>query len=149
MPVLIPAPTTLGLFSPAIGPWFDVNTVNLGVPAADLSVALPNLTAVALPPAAGTLALQGHRQRRGAAAGQPGRDGTPTTPVLRDGQPAWHAPGAARDYLARLGGNTSYIFHPEETMADNIAFLVSGRKVPNPGLLKRIQAVLLGEAKPQ
>lgn len=80
---------------------------------------------------------------------QPGRDGTPTTPVLRDGQPAWHAPGAARDYLARLGGNTSYIFHPEETLADNIAFLVSGRKVPNPGLLQRIQAVLLGEAKPQ
>lgn len=78
MPVLIPAPTTLGLFSPAIGPWFDVNTVNLGVPAADLSVALPNLTAVALPPAAGTLALYiATNTRPPALAGLRKADGTP------------------------------------------------------------------------
>lgn len=78
----------------------------------------------------------------------PGLNGGHTTPVMRDGKLAWHVPGEARDYLARLGGNTSYIFHPEETMADNIAFLVSGRKVPNPGLLKRIRAVLQGDVKP-
>jgi hypothetical protein len=47
-----------------------------------------------------------------------------------------------------MGGNTSYMLHPEETMADNIAFLVSGREVPNPALLQRIKAVLLGEATP-
>ncbi|MES2949754.1 MAG: hypothetical protein V4858_14520 [Pseudomonadota bacterium] len=78
----------------------------------------------------------------------PGRPGEPTTAVLRDGELAWHSPDRAKDYLARLGGNTSYIFHPEETMADNIAFLVSGRKVPNPALLQRIQAVLLSEPTP-
>lgn len=80
---------------------------------------------------------------------QPGGPGVPTTPVRRNGELAWHSPdSSAKEYLARLGGNTSYIFHPEETMADNIAFLVSGRKVPNPALIKRIKAVLMGESAP-
>ena len=65
-----------------------------------------------------------------------------TIPVRRDGQPVWHAPTDVPDYLARLGGNTEYIFHPEETIADNFALLVTGRPVPNPGLLKRIGAAL-------
>ena len=66
-----------------------------------------------------------------------------TVPVRRDGQPVWHSPTDVPDYLARLGGNTEYIFHPEETMADNFALLVTGRPVPNPGLLKRVGAALL------
>jgi hypothetical protein len=36
------------------------------------------------------------------------------------------------------------VIHPEETMADNIMFLVSGRKVPNPELQRRIEAALRG-----
>ncbi len=76
----------------------------------------------------------------------PGHDGTPTTAVRRNGELAWRSlDSSVKDYLAREGGNTQYLDHPEETMADNIAFLVSGREVPNPGLLKRIKAVLLGE----
>lgn len=71
--------------------------------------------------------------------------GGTTQPVRRDGRPAWHGPGDARDYLVRLGGNTGYIIHPEETVADNIAFLLSGRQVRNPALLKRIAAVLAEE----
>jgi hypothetical protein len=66
--------------------------------------------------------------------------------VQRDGRPAWHAPGAARSYLGRLGGNTGYVIHPEETMADNVAFLLSGRTVRNPALLKQI-AVVLDDAR--
>lgn len=65
-----------------------------------------------------------------------------TTAVRRDGQPVWHAPADVPDYLARLGGNTEYIFHPEETVADNFALLVTRRPVPNPGLLKRLGATL-------
>ena len=42
----------------------------------------------------------------------------------------------------RLGGNTGYVIHPEETMVDNVAMLATGRTVPNPALLKRIEAVL-------
>jgi hypothetical protein len=65
-----------------------------------------------------------------------------TVAVRRDGRPVWHAPIDVPDYLARLGGNTGYIFHPEETMADNFALLVTGRSAPNPELLKRVGAAL-------
>jgi hypothetical protein len=70
-------------------------------------------------------------------------DGGSTRPVPRaDGQPAWLSPKQAGDYLQRLGGNTGYVIHPEETVADNFAFLVSGRKVRNPALLQAIERVL-------
>ena len=59
-----------------------------------------------------------------------------------NGEPVWHAREAVPEYLARLGGNTGYVIHPEETMADNIALLATNRPVPNPALLKRIEAVL-------
>jgi hypothetical protein len=71
--------------------------------------------------------------------------GSKTVPVRRDGQPAWYIPSDVPDYLARLGGNTEYIFHPEETIADNFALLATGRAAPNPALLKRIGAALLAK----
>ncbi len=67
-----------------------------------------------------------------------------TLPVLRDGQPLWHAPGRVSEYLAKLGGNTGYIIHPEETMADNFGLLVTRGVARNPALLERIEAVLRG-----
>jgi hypothetical protein len=73
--------------------------------------------------------------------------GRPTTAVLRQGAPAWHAARDLPDYLRRLGGNTGYIIHPEETLADNVAFLVSGRKVRNAELLGRIEG-LMQQARP-
>jgi len=72
----------------------------------------------------------------------PGAASQPTRPVLRNGQPVWHPPDATPEFMARLGGNTDYIQHPDETIADNFMFLVSGRSVPNPQLLRRIEAVL-------
>jgi hypothetical protein len=66
-----------------------------------------------------------------------------TLPVMVDGQPLWHAPEAVPEYLTKLGGNTGYVIHPEETMADNVAFLVARTPVKNPALLKRIEAVLM------
>jgi len=75
---------------------------------------------------------------------EPGTHGRPSRAVTgAEGQPRWMPAQSARQYLARLGGNTSYIFHPEETAADNFAFLVSGRPVPNPQLLQRLEAVFL------
>ncbi|MEP7102368.1 MAG: hypothetical protein ABI781_17795 [Burkholderiales bacterium] len=67
----------------------------------------------------------------------------PTLPVMRDGEPVWHMPGSVPDFLDKLGANTGYIIHPEETMADNIALLVTGARANNRELLKRIEAVLL------
>ena len=71
-------------------------------------------------------------------------DGGRTLPVLRDGEPLWHPPGRVLDYLEKLGGNTGYIIHPEETMADNFALLVTRGAARNPALLERVEAVLVG-----
>lgn len=74
---------------------------------------------------------------------EPDRDGLRTRPVMQKGEPRWHAVEAVPSFLERLGGNTPYVIHPEETMADNVAFLVTGRPARNAELLKRIEAVLL------
>lgn len=73
---------------------------------------------------------------------RPGRGGAPTRAVLRNGAPVWHDPEATPAFLRRLGGNTDYVMHPDETMADNLMFLVSGRPVPNRALQRRIAAAL-------
>jgi hypothetical protein len=61
--------------------------------------------------------------------------------VLRGDQPVWHALDAPHDYVRRLGGNTDYVIHPEEAMADNVALLANGLRALNPELLGRIRAV--------
>ncbi|MBA2964129.1 MULTISPECIES: hypothetical protein [Ramlibacter] len=73
---------------------------------------------------------------------EPGRDGAPSRPLRQAGRLVWFPAQASASYLDQLGGNTSYVFHPEETLADNVAFLASGRAVPNRALLERIRAVL-------
>lgn len=69
-------------------------------------------------------------------------DGAESRAVLRDGQPVWHPIQGNHDYLKRQGGNTGYVIHPEETMADNIALLATGRPPRNAELLARIKAAL-------
>lgn len=73
---------------------------------------------------------------------EPGREGQPSRPVRRDGQLLWQPAQAVPPYLRALGGNTGYIFHAEETAADNFAFLVSGRQVANPQLLVQLEKAL-------
>jgi hypothetical protein len=63
--------------------------------------------------------------------------------VLREGEPVWHALQARHDYLRRLGGNTGYVIHCEEAMADNVALLATAVEPRNPALLARIKAGLL------
>ena len=64
-----------------------------------------------------------------------------TRAVMAGSEPAW-LPVRTPAYLERLGGNTGYVIHAEETMADNVAFLVCETPVPNPALLERIATVL-------
>jgi hypothetical protein len=73
----------------------------------------------------------------------PGAAGTSSKPV-RDASGAlvWFPAERTADYLRQLGGNTPYIFHTEETMADNVAFLASGRPVRNPALTARIRMAM-------
>ena len=70
------------------------------------------------------------------------RDGLRSRPVLRDGEPRWHAVERVPAFLEHLGGNTPYVIHPEETMADNVAFLLTGRPARNADLLRRIETAL-------
>lgn len=72
----------------------------------------------------------------------PGRGGEATQAVLSGGAPRWHRLQDVPEFLQRLGGNTDYVLHPEETAADNFMLLVSRRSVPNPQLLQRLQQVL-------
>jgi hypothetical protein len=67
--------------------------------------------------------------------------------VQRDGQPVWHALATTAEYLRRLGGNTGYVIHPEEAMADNVMLLANDRPARNPALLARLRAVF--EAQPR
>lgn len=69
-------------------------------------------------------------------------DGAVSRAVLRDGQPVWHPPQGDHDYLKRLGGNTDYVIHPEETIADNIALIATGGAARNAELLASIRAAL-------
>lgn len=72
----------------------------------------------------------------------PGANGQPSQPVRRDGQLLWWPVEALPAYLQRLGGNTGYVLHPEETLADNIALLALQRPARNPALLERLRAAL-------
>lgn len=62
--------------------------------------------------------------------------------VQRGGDPVWHALDGPHDYLRRLGGNTGYVMHYEETIADNVAFLALGTQVRNPALLEQLREAL-------
>jgi hypothetical protein len=62
--------------------------------------------------------------------------------LAADGQPRWQPLQGAHGYLQRLGGNTGYIIHVEEALADNIALLATGAPVRNPALLARIRETL-------
>ena len=73
---------------------------------------------------------------------QPDADGQRSRALMQDGAPRWHAVDRVPTFLERLGGNTGYVIHPEETMADNVALLLTGRKARNADLLRRIEAAL-------
>ncbi len=64
-------------------------------------------------------------------------------PVLQDGRPRLLDPQKTPAYLERIGGNTTYIIHPDEILADNFVHLVF--RTPNlrsPKLIEQLQATL-------
>lgn len=64
--------------------------------------------------------------------------------TLRRGADAQLSPGEVRDALyAHTGRNTGYIFHAEETLADNFSYLMLGRTdLPDMWVLDRLRARL-------
>jgi hypothetical protein len=73
----------------------------------------------------------------------PGAAKDASTAVMRDGEPRWHAVDGPHDYLQQLGGNTPYVIHYEEAVADNVALLAIGGRARNPALLTRLRTALL------
>ncbi len=62
------------------------------------------------------------------------------------GKPILMDPKTTGGYFDRIGRNTNYIIHPEEIMADNFEFLVSGRKnLPSPKIASEIDRILSGK----
>ena len=57
-------------------------------------------------------------------------------------------PDEAKGFHNKIGRNTGYIIHPEETMADNFVYLVLGKKnLPNPEIPEKMRAVFGGKAE--
>ncbi len=52
------------------------------------------------------------------------KSGEQVVAKLQDGQPVLLDISAVPDYLKKIGNNTGYIIHPEETMADNFVLLM-------------------------
>ena len=70
---------------------------------------------------------------------------TPPEAVYDDANPRLVEAGQLKGLYEQVGRNTGYIIHPEETLADNFALLVTAKpdtKIPSPEILKKMQAIL-------
>ena len=66
--------------------------------------------------------------------------------ILKDGHPILLKPDAVDGFYERIGRNTDYIIHPEETLANNFVHLMSGKKgLKNPEIPAQIEKLLLAE----
>lgn len=77
---------------------------------------------------------------------RPAQAGTPgaLTQAVQDahGQPLWFAMHQVPDYVRQQGDNTSYLIHPEETIADNFALWVTGGTARNPQLIDQVAKLM-------
>ena len=65
-----------------------------------------------------------------------------------DGKLALLKPEEAKGFKEKIGRNTGYIIHPEETMADNFVFLVLGKKdLPNPEIVQAMKKIFTGNRR--
>ena len=51
-----------------------------------------------------------------------------TKPILNNGKTTLLKPDEAEGFFEQIGRNTSYILHPEETLANNFVFLITEKK---------------------
>ena len=75
-------------------------------------------------------------------------DGKGVVAEMKDGKPLESAATEVQGLYEKIGRNTNYIIHPEETAADNFAILVQGRPAQTPEIIEKIKAVLLTPAAP-
>ena len=60
-----------------------------------------------------------------------------------EGRPKFYSPRDVPDYFNKIGRNTGYIIHPEEVLADNFTYLLSGKKnLPTPRIVDEMRKVM-------
>ena len=65
-----------------------------------------------------------------------------TNPILNNDKPKLLKPDEVEGFFEQIGRNTSYILHPEETLANNFVFLITEKKdLKNPEIPKKIKLV--------
>lgn len=70
------------------------------------------------------------------------RDGR-WAPRITRGRPELLDASRIDDYWTQVGGNTQYVIHPDEILADNFVLLLQGRRdVPTPAVLDRMREIL-------
>jgi hypothetical protein len=69
-------------------------------------------------------------------------DGSLATIAMMSPQ-SWESQEAMRSFMSQIGYNTDYVAFPEEALADNFAYLVTGRRnLPSPEILSNIKRVI-------
>lgn len=63
-------------------------------------------------------------------------------PIYRDSQPLVVTKDKITDYFDKIGENTQYTYHPEETMADNFVALIFEDDVPSPWVVDGLKAIV-------
>jgi len=65
-----------------------------------------------------------------------------TKPILNNDKPILFKPDEVEGFFEQIGQNTSYILHPEETLANNFVFLITEKKgLKSPEIPKKIKLV--------
>lgn len=65
------------------------------------------------------------------------------TPVQQNGKTVIYSIGQASDFFSQVGKNTDYILNPEEIIADNFAFLLTGKKeLQSPEIIEKLRKLL-------
>ncbi|WP_432664071.1 hypothetical protein R9X47_26515 [Wukongibacter baidiensis] len=73
-------------------------------------------------------------------------DGKPE-PIYEDGKIVLANKEDLEDFYEKIGTNTDYTFHPEETLADNFVILVMNEEAPSKWVIDEMKKVIQGEPK--
>ena len=64
-------------------------------------------------------------------------------PRMSSAQPVLASPEKVSGFFEQVGGNTKYLIHPEEILADNFAWLIlDEHNVPSPEILQKMRPIL-------
>ena len=71
------------------------------------------------------------------------RSGEALVPRMKDAKPVLVSPREMPSYLQKIGRNTGYIIHPEETLADNFSMMVlSSPNIVDPWVTSKLRMLL-------